>query len=108
MGQSSGIPPINGKALRRARVARFMSQADVLRACAERGIIIDHGNLSKMENGLIRRPRPRIIPVLAEVVGLKPEDLFADEPDDDEADAALDASGPPLPRRSHKATQTPS
>lgn len=84
MGQSSGIPPINGKVLRAARIARFMSQADVLRACAERGVVIDHGNLSKMETGRIRRPRPQIIPVLAAAVGLTPMELCAADPDDEE------------------------
>ena len=92
MGRSSA-PPINGKVLLRARLGKFMSQADVLRGCAERGVVIDQGNLSKIERGLIKWPALRVIPVLADVVGLKAEELFAAEPgdagdEDDESEAA--------------------
>jgi len=97
MGRSSA-PPVNGKVLRRARLGKFMSQADVLRECAERGVVIDQGNLSKIERGLIKWPALRVIPVLADVVGLKAadlfkaDDLFTAEPGggsgDDESEAA--------------------
>ena len=84
MGRSSA-PPVNGKVLRRARLSKFMSQADVIRLCAERGVVIDQGNLSKIECGRIKWPALRVIPVLAEVVGLKTDELFAPaEPGDDE------------------------
>jgi len=78
MGRSS-LPPINGKVIRRARLAKFLSQPDVLRLCAERGVILDQGNLSRIERGLVKWPAPRAIPVLAEVVGLTTDDLFTAE-----------------------------
>lgn len=74
---------MNGKVLLRARLRKFMSQADVLRECAERGVVIDQGNLSKIERGLIKWPSLRVIPVLAEVVGLKTDELFAADPEED-------------------------
>jgi transcriptional regulator with XRE-family HTH domain len=78
MGRTSARP-IKGHLLREARIAKFMSQADVTRKCAERGLVLDHTNLSKIERGLIRWPALRAIPVLAEVLGLDVEELFDDE-----------------------------
>jgi transcriptional regulator with XRE-family HTH domain len=78
MGRTSA-PPLSKEAVRAARLAKFMSQDDVCRACTERGAPLDQGNLSKIENGHITRPSLRLIPVLADVLGKKPEELFADE-----------------------------
>jgi transcriptional regulator with XRE-family HTH domain len=63
-----------------------MSQADVLRACVARGVILDQGNLSKIERGTIKWPSLHIIPVLAEVVGLTTDELLAPEPAPEDTD----------------------
>jgi transcriptional regulator with XRE-family HTH domain len=81
MGRSNGLAPVNGKALREARIGKFMSQADVLRACVARGVVLDQGNLSRIERGTVRWPAPSIIPVLAEVVGLTTDELLAPAPE---------------------------
>jgi transcriptional regulator with XRE-family HTH domain len=78
MGRTSARP-IKGEMLREARLRKFMSQADVLRGCAERGLALDQTNLSKIERGRIRWPALRVIPVLADVLGIDVEDLFQDE-----------------------------
>lgn len=75
MGRTSA-PPIKGEILREARIRKFMSQADVARECAERGLPLDPTNLSKIERGLIKWPAMRSIPILAEVLGVNVEDLF--------------------------------
>jgi transcriptional regulator with XRE-family HTH domain len=78
MGRTSA-PPIKGEILREARIAKFMSQADVARECAERGLTLDPTNLSKIERGLIRWPAMRAVPILAEVLGVDVKELFGDE-----------------------------
>ena len=78
MGRTSARP-IRGQILREARIAKFMSQSDVLRECAERGLTLDQTHLSKIERGLIKWPALRTLPVLAEVLGLDVEELFAEE-----------------------------
>ncbi len=78
MGRTSA-PPIKGELLREARIRKFMSQADVARECAERGLAIGPTNLSKIERGLIRWPAMRNLPVLAEVLGIDVEELFDSE-----------------------------
>jgi transcriptional regulator with XRE-family HTH domain len=87
MGRSSA-PPVNGKVLRRARLGKFMSQSDVLRELDARGVTLDQGNLSKIERGLIKWPALRVIPALAEVVGLTTDELFAADPQDGGSDEA--------------------
>ena len=78
MGRTSARP-IKGEILREARIAKFMSQADVTRECAKHGLILGPTNLSKIERGLIKWPAMRSIPILAEVLGLNVEELFDDE-----------------------------
>lgn len=56
-----------------------MSQSDVQQACAERGLIIGQHHLSKIETGAIKWPALRNLPVLADVLGLTVEELFAEE-----------------------------
>lgn len=78
MGRTSARP-IRGQMLREARLRKFMSQADVLRGCAERGLALDQTHLSKIERGLIKWPALRTIPVLADVLGIDVEELFEEE-----------------------------
>ena len=61
-----------------------MTQAEVCQACAERGWNIADTNLSRIENGRLKWPALRGIPVLAEVLGVEVDDLF--EAEDDEPD----------------------
>jgi len=87
MGRTSA-PPVNGKRIRQARLRLHMSQAEVCKACAERGHKLDDGNLSRMETGQIKWPALRGLPVLAEVLGVEVEDLFETEGDEPDRAAA--------------------
>lgn len=81
MNRSS--PTINGEILYQARMRLGYSQADIERLTALQGCRVDNSNLSKMERGLIlwRRPSKRRDPrarlVLASVLGITAEELFA-------------------------------
>jgi len=77
MGRTSA-PPIRGEILREARIRKCMSQADVTRECAERGLTLGEANLSRIERGLIRWPALRTIPILAAVLDVDVDDLFED------------------------------
>ena len=76
MGRTSA-PPVNGGFLREARIRKLMSLADVQRECAERGLDLGADNLSKIERGVVKWPAMRKLPVLAEVLGIDVEDMFA-------------------------------
>jgi transcriptional regulator with XRE-family HTH domain len=78
MGRTSA-PPLDGEAIRRARLRKFLSQAEVAEQCAQRGVKIDRSGLSLIETGIVKRPALKVIPVLAEVLGLDPEEMFKDE-----------------------------
>ena len=71
-------PPLNGDVIREARLAKGMTQEEVQDECARRGRRVY--NISRMENGEIRWPTPRILPVLAGVLDLQVGDLFAGAP----------------------------
>jgi transcriptional regulator with XRE-family HTH domain len=79
----SSAPPLDGQAIRRARVLKFLTQEEVAALvagpCAEFGIKFDRSSLSLIENGKVVRPSLKVIPVLAEVLGMKPEEMFASE-----------------------------
>ena len=51
----------------------------MIRELRKRDITIDESHLSRIENNKVRWPALRMIPALAEVLGLKPEDMFEDE-----------------------------
>ena len=74
-------PPLNGEAIRRARLCKFMTQAEV--AChvsgqvAEHGIKFDRSGLSLIENGMVKRPHPKVVGALCSVLGLDPDTLYA-------------------------------
>lgn len=63
--------------LRDARLSKGMTQEEVQQECARRGCPVF--NLSRMENGETRWPRPRALLVLSEVLALELRDIFADE-----------------------------
>jgi len=70
-------PPLNGEVIREARLRKGMTQEEVQDEC---GRLLGRPvyNLSRMENGEIRWPTPRILPALAGVLDLKVGDLFAE------------------------------
>lgn len=77
------IPAINGDVLYQARTRLGLTQGDIEQRTAEQGWRIDNSNLSKMERGLIRwgrpskRRSPRARMVLASVLGITEQELFA-------------------------------
>lgn len=66
-------PPVNGQVIQAARIRKGMTLEDVQRECAKRGTPV--WNLSRMENGGLRWPHPKVITVVAEVLGLDPDDM---------------------------------
>lgn len=82
MGRSSA-PPLDGEAIRRARLRKFLTQAEVAGAvaqqCSELGIKFDRSGLSRIESGRVKRPVPKLVPVLAGVLGMEVGEMFADE-----------------------------
>ena len=80
-------PPLDAEAILRARIGKFLTQQEVAEQCAPRcaelGIKFDRSSLSMIENGRVKRPALRIIPVLAEVLGMDPDEMFkAEDPED--------------------------
>ena len=82
MGKTSA-PPLDGEAIRRARLGKFMTQAEVAGAvqekCSALGIKFDRSGLSMIETGSVKRPSLKVVPVLAEVLGMEVGEMFADE-----------------------------
>jgi transcriptional regulator with XRE-family HTH domain len=95
MGKTSA-PPLDGEAIRRARLGKFLTQAEVAGAvheqCAGLGIKFDRSGLSMIESGKVKRPSLKVVPVLAQVLGMEPAEMFkADDgagEEDDESEAA--------------------
>jgi transcriptional regulator with XRE-family HTH domain len=89
MGRHGG-PPLNGPAILRARLYRGLTQQEVAEQCATLGVDIDRSALSLIENSRVRHPHPKIPPVLAQVLGLQPAQMYKTdgEPDDEEEDEA--------------------
>jgi transcriptional regulator with XRE-family HTH domain len=92
MGKTSA-PPLNGEAIRQARVRKYLTQAEVAAAvreqCEPLGIKFDRSGLSMIESGTVKRPSLKVVPVLAAVLGLEPHEMFKtapDEPEDDESE----------------------
>ena len=67
-------PPIRGEVIRDARLSKGMTQEQVQQECARRGTPVF--NLSRMENGDLKWPSPRTLPVLADVLDLDVRDLY--------------------------------
>ena len=82
MGKSSH-PPLNKDAIKNARLRSFLTQAEVAQQvaalCAEHGIKFDRSSLSLIESGDVKRPAPKLIPALAKVLGMTPDEMFAAE-----------------------------
>ena len=69
-------PPIRGEVIRDARLSKGLTQEEVQQKCARRGTPVY--NLSRMENGETRWPRPAALLILAEVLELKVRDCYAE------------------------------
>lgn len=93
MGKTSA-PPLDGKAIRKARLGKFMSQAEVAEQVAGRvaadGIKFDRSGLSYIEIGTVKRPSLKVVRALSEVLGMEPDAMYQpdDEDEDDDEDAA--------------------
>ena len=95
MGKTNA-PPLDGEAIRRARLGKFLTQAEVAervaKKCARDGIKFDRSGLSLIENGTVKRPSLKVVRALARVLELKAAEMFkADTPpdeDDEESEAA--------------------
>jgi len=72
-------PPLNGDVILRARLGKFLTQAEVQKALRDRGITISASSLSRIESGAVERPALRVIPVLAEVLDLDVNEMFKRE-----------------------------
>lgn len=72
-------PPLDGEVIRQARTRQFLSQQEVTDRLAGLGVWIDRSTLSNIENGKTRYPPPKMIPVLARVLGLEVEEMYAAE-----------------------------
>ena len=98
MGKTSA-PALDGTAIRRARLARFLTQAEVAAQvsalCAADDIKFDRSGLSLIEGGRVERPSLKVVRALAAVLELDPGEMFKAEgdpdEDDDESEAALAA-----------------
>ena len=98
MGKTSA-PPLDGEAIRRARLEKFLTQAEVAervaKKCRRDRIKFDRSGLSLIESGAVKRPSLKVIRALAQVLDLKAAEMFKAESgpdeDDDESEAALAA-----------------
>lgn len=93
MGKTSA-PPLDGEAIRRARLAKFLTQAEVAervqKKCTRAGIKFDRSGLSLIESGTVKRPNLKVVRALGQVLDLGANEMFqADDGEgEDEADAA--------------------
>ncbi len=86
-------PPLNGDAIRRARLFSGLTQLEVQERCAALGVKLDRSGLSYIENGSVKRPAPKVVKVLSEVLGIEPGDMYKpgdgdEDRDDGEPEAA--------------------
>ena len=91
MGKSTA-PPLNGEAVRHARHGHFLTQADVAEQVASRlakdGIKFDRSSLSLIESGAVKRPHPKVVGALAQVLDLEADEIYgSDDEEDDEGGA---------------------
>jgi transcriptional regulator with XRE-family HTH domain len=91
MGKSTA-PALNSEAIHKARLAGFMTQLEVAQQVtsqlARDGIKFDRSSLSLIESGTVKRPHPKVVRALAQVLGLEAGEIYADEDDDAEPDVA--------------------
>ncbi len=72
-------PPLDGEVIRQARIRKFLTQQEVAGRLAELGVWIDRSTVSNIENGKTRYPPVKVIPALAQVLGLEVEEMYATE-----------------------------
>jgi transcriptional regulator with XRE-family HTH domain len=77
---------LNSKRIRNARLALGLTQEQVQERCAELNVPVY--NISRMESGGLEHPAPRVLPVLAQVLGLEISELLM--PDEDTQDPGED------------------
>lgn len=65
---------LNGPVLRELRELGGMNLRDLAKRCDDLGAPISHSQLSKYERGKCK-PRPALLPVLAEIFGKEPREL---------------------------------
>lgn len=96
MGKTTA-PPLDGEAIRSARHAKFMTQAEVAAQASDLlaadGIKFDRSGLSMIETGDVKRPNLKVVRALAQVLDMKADELFKagggeSEDADEEAEAA--------------------
>lgn len=94
MGKSSA-PPLAGEAIRQARHGKFMTQAEVAEQVAllvrDHDIKFDRSGLSLIESGAVKRPHPKVVGALAQVLGMDADAIYETgdrAEDDDESEAA--------------------
>ncbi len=82
MGKTSA-PPLDGEAIRRARLSQYLTQAEVAaqvqEQCAALGIKFDRSGLAHIENGTVKRPSLKVVRSLAAALGMEPADMFKAE-----------------------------
>jgi transcriptional regulator with XRE-family HTH domain len=67
-------PPIAGDVILAARLRKGMTQEQVQAECFKLGTKVN--NLSRMENGDIKHPDPKVFPVLAAVLALEVDEML--------------------------------
>ena len=92
MGKTSA-PPLNGEAIRQARVRRFLTQSEVQEQCAALGVDFERSGLSYIENGKVKRPSLKVVRVLAQVLGMEADEMFkAEDGEEDGGDEESEAA----------------
>jgi transcriptional regulator with XRE-family HTH domain len=64
------VPVIDGRALRRARVANALTQRELIERCAQLGTNIDRGNLHRAERGQPGSIGIKKLPAVVQVLGI--------------------------------------
>jgi DNA-binding XRE family transcriptional regulator len=77
-------PALDGKAIQRARIEKFMEQAEVAEAVNELGVSFHRSGLSLIENGSVKRPSLKVVRALSQVLGIEPTDMFKPDGGEDE------------------------
>ena len=75
MPNNSTAITISGQVILRGRLRKGMTLRDLSARCRSLGAPIDYSFLSRIERGL-SQPTPRVLPALAEALGIEVDDLF--------------------------------
>lgn len=87
MGKTNA-PPLDGGVIRRARLGRFLTQQEVAEQCAALGVKIDRSGISQIESGYVKWPSLKVIPAIAQVLGLDVGEMFHRDDEQDATEAA--------------------